>query len=166
MRWNSGVLVEYKKDQINPDDIIRQIKSFYTEVKENKPGSFSDVHLSMQKKVSQLAKKYNLNGVMEYKIEGINSKNAFLDVVWTDGEDIITAFEIDRGKKMHSIKKLKTLGIKYPFLIYYGKWDFKEILKQYDSENEIISIKLPPLKLKKAHIQLKKRPAQSNPNIK
>ena len=100
-----------------------------------------DKHNTIQKEISNLAKKYNLTSELEYRIF-YNNRSSKIDIVWHKNNKPFIAIEVDSSLREKSIGKLLLIDCKYKLWLYYGKkkLDFYNFIDNYDSDKKITYI--------------------------
>ncbi|WP_342048890.1 hypothetical protein [Bacillus sp. OTU530] len=128
-------------------EIIKEMKIVY-DVIDFKTKNY--YHTELQKKLTSMAKTFNLEGVIEYRInciKGDEGRKGKIDVVWLnrDGRPVV-AIEVESALRQKSVMKLMSCNAIYKVYLYYGRsttWDFKGIDKGLVENSGVLFVHEP-----------------------
>jgi hypothetical protein len=127
-------------DQI--EKIIEDLNFFFVQC-DNLPQCKDKIkfHDCLQSRSANLAKKYNLTGVSEFRVKDRgDGRSGSIDVAWLLGRKTIVLIEIDSSFREKSIFKLKNNDAELKIWIYYGS--IKEKYERPEKYDNIFGIEL------------------------
>lgn len=136
------------------DDKIKQINKIKIDIiclideNWNQNLKRKEFHEKLKTEICQLAKSYDYQGKIEYKLPHYRNKHGYrgiIDVVWFKTSSPTIYFEIDSCLKKKSIEKLLFTQNSILFWINYGKKDPNQILKERDPDQRINLIRFENL---------------------